>query len=100
MRKKGIDWRTIGFRGLRTKRYTYVVDRYSDGPDGPYSAQKIAQALSKGRATKRLLYDNKKDPYQLNPIEAVSADENPIMAELDKHLQQWLNKMNDPFPLK
>jgi len=100
LRKKGIDWRTIGFRGLRTRRYTYVVDRYTDGPDGPYSAEEITKAISENRITKRLLYDNQKDPYQLNPIEAVNADENPIMAELDKQLQQWLNKMKDPFPLK
>ncbi|MHC4912404.1 MAG: sulfatase family protein [Planctomycetota bacterium] len=100
LRKKGIDWRTIGFRGLVTKRYTYVVDRYSDGPDGPYSTDVIAEAIADGTITKRLLYDNEKDPYQLNPIVAIRADENIIMAKLDNELQQWLDKMNDPFPLK
>jgi len=83
LRLKGIDWRTIGYRGLRTKRYTYVVDRGRQGKN-----------------LKRLLYDNEKDPYQLNPIQATYAEENPIMAELDKELQRWLNKMKDPFPLK
>jgi arylsulfatase A-like enzyme len=83
VRLKGIDWRTIGYRGLRTKRYTYVVDRGREDKN-----------------IKRLLYDNEKDPYQLNPIQATSAQENPIMAKLDKELQRWLNKMNDPFPLK
>ena len=100
LHKKGIDWRTIGFRGLRTERYTYVVDRYSDGPAGPYSVDVIAKAIAENRITKRYLYDNQKDPYQLNPVQAISADENPIMAELDKQLKQWLNKMKDPFPLK
>jgi arylsulfatase A-like enzyme len=83
IRKKGIDWRTVGYRGLRTKRYTYVVNR---GPEG--------------KNLKRLLYDNAKDPYQLNPVETTYANENPIMAKLDSQLQQWLDKMNDPFPLR
>ena len=82
LHKKGIDWRTTGYRGLRTQRYTYVVDRGHEG-----------------KVTRRYLYDNEKDPYQLNPVQAISADENPIMAKLDKQLQQWLDKMNDPFPL-
>jgi hypothetical protein len=72
----------VGYRGLRTGRYTYVVNR------GP-----------KGKNLQRLLYDNEKDPYQLNPVQATKADENPTMAELDKQLHQWLKKTNDPFPL-
>lgn len=83
IRKKGIDWRTVGYRGLRTKQYTYVVNR---GPEG--------------KNLKRLLYDNAKDPYQLNPVKTTYANENPIMAKLDKELQRWLDKMNDPFPLR
>jgi hypothetical protein len=47
----------------------------------------------------RLLYDNKNDPYQLNPIEAEDANQNPVMTELEKELAQWLKKTNDPFPL-
>jgi arylsulfatase A-like enzyme len=82
LHKKGIDWRTVGYRGLRTKRYTYVVRRL----------------LKENRMT-RLLYDNEEDPYQLNPIEADTPDQNPVMAELEKELAQWLKKTNDPFPL-
>lgn len=82
LHKKGIDWRTVGYRGLRTKRYTYVVNR---GPEG--------------KNLKRLLYDNGEDPYQLNLVEATYANENPIMAKLDSELQRWLDKMNDPFPV-
>lgn len=83
LHKKGIDWRTVGYRGLRTKRYTYVVNRGAEGKN-----------------LKRLLYNNIEDPYQLNPIVATCADENIIMAKLDNQLLQWLDKMNDPFPLK
>lgn len=82
IRKKGIDWRTVGYRGLRTRRYTYVVNRGREGKNQV-----------------RLLYDNEKDPYQLNPIEAVRADENPMMTRLDEELRKWLDRMNDPFPL-
>ena len=82
LHKKGVDWRTVGYRGLRTKRYTYVVRRM----------------LEENRMI-RLLYDNEKDPYQLNPIKAADAKQNPIMTQLEKELTRWLKKTNDPFPL-
>jgi arylsulfatase A-like enzyme len=81
LRNKGVDWRTLGYRGVRTERYTYVVDR-SDDETGF-----------------RMLYDNREDPYQLNPITALQPDEVPAMARLEKELRQWLVKLNDPFPL-
>jgi uncharacterized sulfatase len=83
LHRSGIDWRTVGYRGLRTQRYTYVVDR------GGW-----------GRYLKRYLYDNQEDPYQLNPETAEYAIENEIMLNLDMELQEWLDKMSDPFSLK
>ncbi len=83
LHQSGIDWRTVGYRGLRTERYTYVVDR---GRKGEY--------------LKRFLYDNQEDTYQLNPVITVHASENEIMQKLDKELQKWLEKMHDPFSLK
>lgn len=82
LHKSGIDWKLVGYRGLRTDRYTYVVDR---GRKGAYIS--------------RYLYDNKEDPYQLNPVQAVQASENSIMEQLDKELSEWLRKMGDPFQL-
>ena len=82
LHRSGIDWRKAGYRGLRTERYTYVVDR---GKRGDY--------------VRRYLYDNQEDPYQLHPKTAVRASESDIMPELDDALQEWLNKMHDPFPL-
>ena len=82
LHRKGIDWRTVGYRGLRTSRYTYVVDR---GREGEYM--------------KRYLYDNQEDPYQLEPVIAVNAGENEIMQRLDRELKEWLSKMHDPFRL-
>jgi arylsulfatase A-like enzyme len=82
LHRSGIDWRTVGYRGLRTRQYTYVVDR---GKQGTYM--------------KRYLYDNLADPYQLNPLTAEKASESEVMLELEEELQEWLDKMHDPFQL-
>jgi arylsulfatase A-like enzyme len=82
LHKSGIDWRTVGYRGLRTDRYTYVVSRGRKGDD-----------------LKRYLYDNLNDPSQLNPQTGIHASEHEIMLELDAELQAWLQKMHDPFRL-
>jgi len=82
LHRSGIDWRKVGYRGLRTDRYTYVVSRNR-----------------KGENLRRFLYDNHEDPYQLNPLSGVHASEHEIMQKLDIKLQEWLEKMHDPFPL-
>ena len=82
LHQSGIDWRKVGYRGLRTDRYTYVVSR-----DG------------KGEHLKRYLYDNQEDPYQLNPATGIHANEHEVMHKLDIELQVWLEKMHDPFRL-
>jgi arylsulfatase A-like enzyme len=62
------------YRGVRTKRYTYVV--YAEG--------------------EWLLYDNQNDPYQLKNLvnDPVYAD---VRAELRKELDHWLAKAELPF---
>jgi len=82
LHRSGIDWRTVGYRGLRTDRYTYVVSRNG-----------------KGGNLRRYLYDNQEDPYQLNPVTGVQENEHEIMQKLDIELQEWLEKMQDPFEL-
>jgi arylsulfatase A-like enzyme len=82
LHKSGIDWRMVGYRGLRTERYTYVVDR---GRKGDY--------------LKRYLYDNQMDPYQLEPEISEHPENNEIMVGLDSLLQIWLDKTHDPFLL-
>ncbi len=82
LHKSGIEWKTVGYRGLRTDRYTYVVDRGWTG-----------------KHLKRYLYDNQNDPYQLNPETAVQAGNNELMQKLDLELLEWLVKMHDPFKL-
>jgi arylsulfatase A-like enzyme len=62
------------FRGVRTKRYTFVVYAQGDW----------------------LLYDNQKDPYQMrNLINDPAYD--GVQAELRKELNGWLARAEDPF---
>ena len=69
------------WRGVRTKRYTYVaaqVSFYADVKDG------------------RVLYDLEKDPYQMNPIyPGQGYDE--VIAELHEKLSDWLDFLGDKF---
>ena len=62
------------YRGLRTKRYTYCRDLNSLW----------------------LLYDNEKDPYQLNNLVS-SSGHNEILKSLDELLSKKLEGTNDKF---
>lgn len=62
------------YRGIRTKRYTYVRDL-----NGPW-----------------LLYDNLSDPYQLHNL-INSETENEIKQQLDQRLNQLLDQFEDEF---
>ena len=62
------------YRGLRTKRYTYVRDR-----EGPW-----------------LLYDNDADPYQLRNL-ADDPEHLNLRDELEKRLQKKLDQQRDEF---
>ena len=104
---RGYDWTQLGYRGVRTKRYTYVVTRSAipKDPEGfevckgyyvgdfcelpPY---KDESSIS----TQRILYDNLNDEYQMNPVISKNAD-NEIMKELENELALWLEEMKDPF---
>ncbi|MCK4292932.1 MAG: sulfatase [Planctomycetes bacterium] len=62
------------YRGLRTRRYTYVRDL-----NGPW-----------------LLYDNEKDPYQLNNL-CNKPEHRKLQKELEGLLSQKLKDTNDKF---
>lgn len=62
------------YRGQRTIRYTYVRNL-----DGAW-----------------LLYDNGNDPYQMNNL-AGNPQYTDIQMELERRLQQRLNKLGDKF---
>jgi len=65
-----------GRRGVRTKRYTFVISKMPDKP------------------VETTLHDNLNDPYQLKNI---AAGEPELVAELTKELEKWLRKNDDPW---
>ncbi|MHC4438149.1 MAG: sulfatase-like hydrolase/transferase, partial [Planctomycetota bacterium] len=65
-----------GNRGLRTHRYTFAINRRNDG------------------ANEVLLFDNKKDPYQLENIAGSSPE---VVRRLTGELNQWLRKTKDSW---
>ncbi|ULL17998.1 sulfatase [Paenibacillus sp. H1-7] len=82
---QGLDNKRFGWRGVRTRRYTYVVHR-------GYSAVDPSFCL-------RLLYDLEQDPYQLNPLTLQRASQHPVAHELEEKLRGWLSSVNDLFEL-
>ena len=66
----------LGRRGLRTDRYTFVLDRRRNG-------RKSA-----------LLLDREEDPYQ---FKNVAEDEPKVVRELTAKLKGWLKETKDPF---
>lgn len=65
-----------GHRGLRTKRYTYVV------------------TLDRNDAERHVLFDNQEDPYQLKNIASTASD---VKNKLHQELLQQLKSKNDPW---
>ncbi|WP_409342121.1 sulfatase [Paenibacillus sp. MBLB4367] len=78
-----LDNKRYGWRGVRTKRYTYVVHR-GYAPDAPVD---------------RLLYDLKSDPYQVAPERVEDPVRHVVTEWLDSELRGWLARTNDPFEL-
>jgi arylsulfatase A-like enzyme len=66
-----------GHRGVRTCRYTLMLQKMPDEPD------------------KAVLFDNAKDKYQMHDI----SEKNPGIAKelIQKELIPWLKKTNDPW---
>ncbi len=62
------------YRGVRSKRYTYVVGARGDW----------------------MLFDNKEDPYQMRNL-VDNPDFADIKAEMQKELAAWIAKAEDPF---
>jgi len=84
LKKEGYKPEEYGWRGVRTKRYTYVVNK--------------GYVPSEGKL-ERYLYDNEKDPYQKNSLKLNSVEENSIAIELEGELKNWLVKLKDPFTI-
>jgi len=69
----------IGRRGVRTHRYTLVIEKKEDGTIG------------------KVLHDNVNDPFQLRNI---AAEKPGIVADLiDSELNGWLERTRDPWQI-
>jgi|GEM_PF-81892 len=72
--KPGVRGAFMPFRAVRTKTHTYAVDSHGEW----------------------FLYDNKNDSYQMRNLVNDPANAG-LKAGLQKELQQWLAKAEDPF---
>ena len=77
----GLDRKCFGWRGIRTQRYTYVVDN----------------GIVPETERRRFLFDSLADPYQMN---------GEVLSVLDKRasyydelIRKTSEKLNDPFLL-
>lgn len=81
LKEAGIDPCSVGWRGIRSRRYTYIVDA-GYAPDSPL---------------RRLLYDLETDPMQKKPTLLRYAGENLEAAKMETLLAEWLLREEDPF---
>lgn len=79
----GLNHLAYGWRGIRFKRYSYIIDN-GYAPDCK---------------TRRLLYDLQEDPYQLNPLQLEHASEHEIAEQLEQEILKRLKELNDPFKI-
>lgn len=78
-KNENLNFMDYGWRAIRDKDYTYVVNKgYT-----PY--EKI----------EKILYNNKEDKYQLNPIK----NENSISLKMENLLKVWLKNFGDKFDI-
>lgn len=78
-RRLGMNPKSFGWRGIRTKTVTYILDR----------------GTIPGAEPKRLIYHNDTDPYQLTPQQLRS--DSPEARRYEGMLIEYLEKLNDPF---
>lgn len=80
-RNAGLNHKAFGWRGIRTKEITYVVDNGTSPRDGHT----------------RFYYDNKKDPYQMHPVPLEKGGN--LAKAYDAVLKTYLEETKDPFLL-
>lgn len=78
--KAGINHKCYGWRGIRTKRHTYVRNN----------------GYMPGDAREAFLYDNEKDPYQMHPLSEEDT-EKELLEYFHEQLRRYLNMTKDPF---
>lgn len=78
------DPKEYGWRGVRAKRYTYVVNKGN---------------IPSEERFERYLYDNIKDPFQKDPLIISDIEEDSVAKSLEGELKNWLEKLKDPFTI-
>ena len=79
--KRGLTHKAYGWRGIRNKRYTYVITNgYT--PDEPQ---------------RELLYDRELDPYEMNPLEVEKDCADARILAFRERLKHYLELTEDPF---
>ncbi|MFR1832845.1 MAG: sulfatase-like hydrolase/transferase [Lachnospiraceae bacterium] len=80
-RKAGKNPMDFGWRGIRTRKYVYVIDvGYETTPK-----------------QSRHLYDLEEDPLQMRPEVIENSKEHPVAGFLESRLKEWLKDQNDGF---
>lgn len=81
--KAGMDPMRYGWRGVRTARYTYVMD-------AGYHPVSQPECL-------RYLYDNELDPLQQEPLDLKSEENKALSERLERMTVDWMKAQQDHF---
>ena len=80
-KKAGKNPAEYGWRGIRTKRYTYVMELGYDVISNP----------------RRYLYDIQNDPLQKTTIDLELEENKQLAGKLEEEVIKWLKRQNDGF---
>ncbi len=79
--KLGLNHKSYGWRGIKDKRYTYV----------------ITNGYSPGEPQTEYLYDSVNDPYEMNPRIIEKDCDDPAILHYRNRLSHYLEMTMDPF---
>lgn len=81
---QGLTHKAYGWRGIKDKRYTYVV----------------INGYAPGEEQKELLYDSEADPFEMNPQIIEPDCREKAILKYRERLKYYMNLTEDPFLLK
>ncbi len=79
--RKGLTHKAYGWRGIRDKRYTYVV----------------YNGYEPGEQQREYLYDSQSDPFEMTPWLIPEKCEDTQVKKYRSRLKEYLHQINDPF---
>ncbi|WP_312106488.1 sulfatase [Lachnoclostridium sp.] len=77
----GLSHKAYGWRGVKTATHTYVR----------------SNGYAPGEAVVEYLYDDSKDPYQMNPTVVTNEENDPLVRKMRERLSYYLELTKDPF---